>query len=291
MLRRSRLCTLLAAVGLLAGCADDPVAGPSEDGADLPGSVDILGDLELGEPATGEISTKAQRDAYTLDLAAGAKVSLEITQEGSSADIDTTLTVFGPEREDGRSGPKVAADDDSGFADKSKLAGFVPPAAGRYTVVVQAKKIGGGRYRLLATCDNDACEPVSTARTLTCRMTRRPGIPGDGDKSEASIVLDPDSDELFAQADGLDAFAGNYNFVFDVSIDGDEVFVNVVFQENNHVQDETGSFGCELNLGEDEGVFCKEPITIDRNLGTDNEDSDEVHAFDFECELPPLPAE
>jgi hypothetical protein len=82
-------------------------------------------------------------------------------------------------------------------------------------------------------------------------------------------------------SDSLPAFDGIYSF--DVTRDGD--FLNVTFSENEHVEDEVGSFGCDVPARPARGVvFCEEPLVIDASLGTDA-DERRVHAFDFSCRV------
>jgi hypothetical protein len=62
---------------------------------------------------------------------------------------------------------------------------------------------------------------------------------------------------------------------------------SVTFQENAHVMDETGQIGCSTEGLRAPATFCKEPIEVDKLLGTEAGEDDEqmVHAFNFWCRL------
>jgi hypothetical protein len=114
---------------------------------------------------------------------------------------------------------------------------------------------------------------------VTCSLERRADVPqGEG---TTSVDLTNIAEEEYASSESLDAFEGSYSFDATVS----EGSVSVFFYENAHVQDETGSLGCDLPALERGKTFCEEPIVIDASLGTDEEEEKMVHAFDFGCRI------
>jgi uncharacterized protein len=116
-----------------------------------------------------------------------------------------------------------------------------------------------------------------SAPRTTCFLQRLPAVP----QGEEKVEVDLDHlEEGFGASDSLEAFEGSYSF--DVTVE--EGFVNVIFYENAHVQDEVGSFGCDLPKLERGTTFCDEPIEIDASLGTEDEEK-QVHAFDFGCRV------
>src|SRR6476619_62265 len=104
--RAMRLGKLLLLGTLVSACADNGVDG--EGAADIPG--DEKADGAVGIEVTArivpgtvdaELSTKVPRRGYVFYAAEGTKVSLEVTQAGSSAGLDTGLKGYGPGLADG----------------------------------------------------------------------------------------------------------------------------------------------------------------------------------------------
>lgn len=151
---------------------DAPLApSPNSDGkADGLDSLTILGQLGFGadEAKQGQLAADAQLDAYEIDLSADADIALEITQRGSSRNLDTVLYVFGPKDPATGLYPDTvrAYDDDSGWGYLSKLRSVAPGEQGTYLVVVGAySSKARGRYRLLATCQSANCTPTTQPPT------------------------------------------------------------------------------------------------------------------------------
>lgn len=156
----------------LAGCASDVVAPDAtpplvpilDDGkADVGSRVSRLGALPFapGE-ITGAFAEDLEFHGYSLDVRAGARVSLEVTQRGSSRGLDTSMFVYGPAAADGTFGSTARDfDDDAGWGKLSRLRGLELDDAGTYLVVVGTKDgRGRGRYRLEAKCDSGECAPL-----------------------------------------------------------------------------------------------------------------------------------
>lgn len=152
----------------LLGCevSDDkgaPVEPPLTGGkADVADRVEMRGELPLGGEVLGELSEDLEFHGYTLDVRAGAVVTLDVTQSGSSRSLDTSLFIYGPMAADGGFGSDALAfDDDSGWGRLSRLRDLALAGAGRYLIVVGSQDgRGRGRYRLTATCASGECAPV-----------------------------------------------------------------------------------------------------------------------------------
>lgn len=123
------------------------------------GVVSDRGELGLGEDvwANGSFMGVERIHMYTLELVEGAKISLEVTQKGSSRGLDTGLFIFEPAQQ-GATGDMVASDDDSGWGTLSRLETFEASKTGAYTVwVMKQAARSRANYRVQATCLNGAC--------------------------------------------------------------------------------------------------------------------------------------
>jgi hypothetical protein len=154
---------------LAAGCSEKgaPVDPPMSGGkADISDRVPVLGALALGGEVRGEITEDLEFHGYTLEVRAGAVVELDIPNQGSSRNLDSTLFVYGPASAAGAYGTEaIAYDDDSGWGQHSRLSDLELADGGRYLVVVGTfDGMGRGRYRLTATCESGECGPVSTGQ-------------------------------------------------------------------------------------------------------------------------------
>jgi uncharacterized protein len=114
---------------------------------------------------------------------------------------------------------------------------------------------------------------------VVCFMKNLPVVP----QGKAQVEIDfshlPEGE--WGYSDSLDAWKGSYSFSAGIE-DG---AVQIVFQENEHVQDEIGSTACDLPKPLKRGTtFCNEPLEIDTSLGTED-DEKVVHAFDFACRV------
>jgi len=173
MSRRSTLGLLpLGALLALAACGDaDPK--PAAVAPDLTGKADAADHVALrgtlawedDAAASGAFTEDLAFDAWTLEVRAGARLTLDIPHAGSSSKLDTTLYVYGPRDAAGAYGATALAfDDDSGWGRLSRLRDLELAAGGTYLVVVgTADGRGRGSYRLVARCADDACGPVATA--------------------------------------------------------------------------------------------------------------------------------
>ena len=159
--------TALVLIVLVTGCADkgapvEPPLGEGDGKADIADRVPVLGALAFGGEVRGELTEDLEFHGYTLDVRDGARVTLDITQLGSSRGLDTALFVYGPAAPTGGYGTEaIAHDDDSGWGQLSRLRDLALAAGGRYLVVVGSfDGRGRGRYRLTATCLTGECAPL-----------------------------------------------------------------------------------------------------------------------------------
>ena len=114
---------------------------------------------------------------------------------------------------------------------------------------------------------------------VTCFLNRREGVDGKEKRVQSTVKVE---DEAFSNSNGLEVFAANYSFDLNIF----ETDLEVFFFENFHVQDEIGGLSCgDVSKLPRPTTFCREPIFVDKNLGTDKEDEENVHAFNFWCRL------
>jgi hypothetical protein len=155
---------------VLAGaCALDtkeglPVEPPFAGGkADVGDRVTDMGPLGFGAesaPASRFVED-LEFHGYRLAVRAGAIVTLDVTQRGSSRSVDTTLFVYGPETGDGFGSSAIASDDDAGWGRLSRLTRLALTPGGSYLVVIGTHDARGrGNYRLQASCESGDCAPL-----------------------------------------------------------------------------------------------------------------------------------
>lgn len=196
---------LLPCLALACSSESDPAPGSDKDGTpsepiladgkgDVADQVDIRGPIAFGEDAavTAAFSEDLSFHGYTLDVRPGAVVSLDVTQKGTSRDLDTTLFVYGPRTDQGAYGTSaIAFDDDSGWGLHSRLSNLTLEAGGTYLVVVGTfNSRGRGNYRLLADCPSGDCAPSTPPVTGACH-------PAIADAIRACVndwMADPDYD-------------------------------------------------------------------------------------------------
>ena len=147
------------------GTLVDPPLGDGK--ADIADRVDLRGELGFGEAgaAAATFSEDLEFHGYTLTTRPGAVLTLDVTQKGTSRNLDTTLFVYGPKQAGGGYGTKaIAFDDDAGWGLHSRLSSLSLADGGTYLVVPGTHDgRGRGNYRLLATCESGDCGPVVPA--------------------------------------------------------------------------------------------------------------------------------
>ena len=162
MIRPSLLLPLLLLVPACDAATSSQAVVPNlTDGkADVADRVVAAAPLQFEAAVTGAFDEDLQFFGHALEVRAGAEVRLDVTHAGTASKLDTTMFVYGPRTAAGGYGTEaIAFDDDAGWGRHSRL-DMVFDQAGEYLVVLGTHDgRGRGRYRLLATCDDDACGP------------------------------------------------------------------------------------------------------------------------------------
>lgn len=165
-MKTRRLLPLLALLPLTA--CDQSEETPAADGVVEPGldgksdefdGVEDGGTIRFGEAVEGSFVEDFQFFEYTFRAREDAELDIEITQSGSSRDLDTTLFLYRNDA-DGGAPSRIALDDDEGWGSLSRIRDFRLFSEGEYTVVVGTKgATGRGNFRLSLGCANGDCEP------------------------------------------------------------------------------------------------------------------------------------
>ncbi|MEM9861450.1 MAG: hypothetical protein AAF938_07530 [Myxococcota bacterium] len=155
------LLPLLGCILALGGCASDTVdtEEPVFDGAaDGFGNVEDLGSIRFGGEVTGTFDEDFQFFSVSFAARANAQIRLDVTQSGSSRDLDTVLYVY----RDGEAPSRIAVDDDSGWGQLSRIEDFRLFTEGNYLAVIGTERNRGrGNFRLTLECEGDECRPDS----------------------------------------------------------------------------------------------------------------------------------
>jgi 5'-nucleotidase (lipoprotein e(P4) family) len=163
-----RMRTLLASllsISAVTACTDGLV---EEGGADINGDeekadgaqgIEVSGRLRPGT-VDFTLTTRVPRPGYIFYAAEGTAVSLEVTQAGSQAGLDTVLKIYGPRLSDGSYPKTLATDDDSGYGKLSKVKALEISIPGFYLAEVTspaAPATARARLKLscTGTCDTD----------------------------------------------------------------------------------------------------------------------------------------
>jgi hypothetical protein len=128
-------------------------------------------------------------------------------------------------------------------------------------------------FALVSACDED----YSTFRAgkvpvVECSVKRVAGGPTKTLKAKMELL-----DDNVAGV-SLEAFMAHYGFDLQPLEGSLEVFIS----EGNFVQDEVGIISCG-EVPKKKGVFCKDDVIVDKNLGVDGADEEFVKAFEVSC--------
>jgi hypothetical protein len=93
---------------------------------------------------------------------------------------------------------------------------------------------------------------------LTCTIKN----PKTEEKAAAKINLNKLKDEG-AMSKGIDSGKDNYSFHMNAEKVGSEFVIDIMFQENNNVQDEVGGKRCTYSAKKGQRVFCRDNLTAD----------------------------
>jgi len=109
--------------------------------------------------AAGIFEMDNQFFSHFFIVADEAEVTLEVTREGSSSTLATSLAVYGPLTGESFGKEPIVTDTDSGWGKLSKISGL-QLRGGVYLAVINNLDGTGrsGNYRLKLFCDLDRCE-------------------------------------------------------------------------------------------------------------------------------------
>jgi 5'-nucleotidase (lipoprotein e(P4) family) len=229
---------------LLAALILVPVVGCASDGFDEDGAADIQGEEKADTgpgievtaritPGTidADLSVSVPRRGYVLFAAEGTKVSLEVTQSGSTQGLDTILKVYGPRLADGTYPRTLASDDDAGYGKLSKIRDLEITIPGFYLAELSfspnATAADGKTARLKLSCTGtcDSTLPIDTDYGL--KWYRR-----SAERRALSV-------QAYAVASAnLQAKASTYTGSWGVVLDIDETTL-----DNSHYQQERMDLG------------------------------------------------
>lgn len=108
------------------------------------------------------------------------------------------------------------------------------------------------------------------ADSITCTLK---SIENSKQKTNVELALSSAGAGGVESEGSVDVGDSNYSFSMDIEASGSKYDLNVVFYENNHVQDEVGAMSCEYDPNATDGEFCQEPM----------EDDNGEHVMDFSC--------
>lgn len=164
-MRRNLLKALLwmLPVPLLCGWIDAPKPPASGNIADRFPYLQYSPQLSVGGSVQEDAGLRPGYTAYTLQVAPGSQLKLEVTHLGTSLYVDTGLFVYGPKDASGSYGSApVLQDDDSGYGELSKIELGNLPRGGEYLVVVGWGNAAGKKYRVQVDCVGGACLPPTS---------------------------------------------------------------------------------------------------------------------------------
>ena len=155
--------SLMAILALgIAACGDTTqetknTVEPEFGSGDSLRSVVQKGELEFGSAIESEFDEDIMFHGYRFNTVETAEFNLEITQRGTSRDLDTTLFLYGASN--AGTWERIAYDDDSGWGAQSRLRGIAADKFVAFMAIVgTADGMGRGNYRLSLECTNDQCE-------------------------------------------------------------------------------------------------------------------------------------
>jgi 5'-nucleotidase (lipoprotein e(P4) family) len=158
---------------LACACAEDGADGGAadiqgdEDKADGTVGIEVTARIKPGS-VDGVLSTKVPRRGYVFYAGEGTRVTLEVTQGGSTPGLDTVLKVYGPRLADGTYPKTLATDEDSGYGKLSKIRDLTITIPGFYLAEVSFSEAtmpaDGKKARLKLACTGtcDSALPIDT---------------------------------------------------------------------------------------------------------------------------------
>lgn len=138
---------------------EEPYISDPSKADDVGDSVVPIGRLSFGGEVFGEFIEDDQLDGYLFTAEAGARVTIDNSNLGTSRNLNSTLFLYGPANEDGHFGYEALTfDDDSGWSLHARIKDFIVPERGDYLVVISTYgRSDRGRYRLALSCEAGDC--------------------------------------------------------------------------------------------------------------------------------------
>ncbi|MBW2736801.1 MAG: endonuclease [Deltaproteobacteria bacterium] len=118
-----------------------------------------MGPIAFGGEVRGEFLEDEQLDGYVFSARAGARITLDNSNLGTTRALDSMLFLYGPVNAEGFYGATpIASDDDSGWGLHARIKEFTLPAGGEYLAVLGTYAgLDRGRYRLALICAGESC--------------------------------------------------------------------------------------------------------------------------------------
>ncbi|MBW2702670.1 MAG: endonuclease [Deltaproteobacteria bacterium] len=155
-------CSFMACDGepsKVAGTLEPPnILEPGKDDG-IGDFVNMRGRISFGAEVFGEFVEDDQLEGWFFTASAGSVITADNSNLGTSRNLDSTLFLYGPKRDDGFYGSVVLVfDDDSGWGTHARIKDFTIPADGEYLIVMGTfLNIDRGRYRLALLCNSGSC--------------------------------------------------------------------------------------------------------------------------------------
>ena len=235
--------TVLGATGMACTAAEPASQAESQ-------AVTERGALGWDAPVEGELRQDLEYHAYTFEVKAGSRFTLEITQKGSSMGLDTMMLLYGPADGEGQR-ERLAVDYDSGWGGLSKLEGMTVEHSGMYVVTVgTASGLDRGRYRLALTCDAGNCIPEDSPLPL---------IEGEPNTEFLETFNAYDSEYCYQQGRAF-----HYSDdILDAGLTQAAVGVMNIYREELELYDDEIEYGGEISLGQFDS-WLQETSGLDR---------------------------
>lgn len=153
------LCFLLVALSACGSESKPELWGGSDKADELGMTAEPKGRLSFGGEVFGDFTEEDQEDAYFFSADAGTVITLDNSNLGTAAHLDSTLFLYGPKDDFGvYPKPAIGLDDDGGWKYHAKIKSLRIPSRGDYLVVISTYAgADRGRYRLELECEGDRC--------------------------------------------------------------------------------------------------------------------------------------
>ncbi len=167
-----RLSSLWLILALFVGCGPQGGSPPgAESGVGPFGAGKADGparELDADVPADASFASPDETHYFVFSADAGTVVDVEVTRAGTARGLDTLLRVLGPRTEGGTFDQELAADDEAGYGQLSRIEELELLAEGDYVIEVgldpsaEVDLSSPKQYRLLLTTSEGSVEPPLT---------------------------------------------------------------------------------------------------------------------------------